>query len=155
YSDACFGADSYGFRRARNAPGSNTPTIAGALAPVTEPVKQADKASPAIAPPPAAGKLDLASLKGTIVFVSDRSGVMKIWSMRANGLEAKQLTKGNDPDADPRFSPDGKRVLYTTLRGGFPEIWLMNRDGSEAKFVTKGSQGSWSPDGKSIIFIQD
>ena len=31
----------------------------------------------------------------------------------------------------------------------------MNRDGSEPKFVTKGSQGSWAPDGKSIVFIQD
>ena len=80
---------------------------------------------------------------------------MKIWTMHASGKNAKQLTKGTDPDADPRFSPDGKRILYTTLRGGFPEIWLMNRDGSEAKFVTKGSQGSWSPDGKSIVFIQD
>ena len=80
---------------------------------------------------------------------------MKIWSMHASGKDAKQLTKGTDPDADPRFSPDGKQILYTTLRGGFPEVWLMNRDGSEPKFVTKGSQGSWSPDGKSIVFIQD
>src|SRR5207253_894242 len=45
--------------------------------------------------------------------------------------------------------------LYTTLRGGFPEIWLMKRDGSEPTFVTKGSQGSWAPDGKSILFIRD
>jgi Tol biopolymer transport system component len=80
---------------------------------------------------------------------------MKIWSMHASGKGAKQLTKGAEPDADPRFSPDGERILYTTLRGGFPEIWLMNRDGSEPKFVTKGSQGSWAPDGKSILLIQD
>ena len=63
--------------------------------------------------------------------------------------------RATDPDADPRFSPDGKQILYTTLRGGFPEVWLMNRDGSEPRFVTKGSQGSWAPDGKSIVFIQD
>src|SRR5205814_214014 len=79
----------------------------------------------------------------------------KIWTMRANGEDAKQLTRGSDADADPRFSPDGKRILYTTLRDGFPEIWLMNRDGADAKFVTKGSQGSWSPDGKSIVLIRD
>ena len=96
---------------------------------------------PRVSPAPGSGKIDLASLKGTIVFVSDRSGTMKIWSMHASGKDAKQLTKGTDPDADPRFSPDGKRILYTTLRGGFPEVWLMNRDGSEPKFVTKGSQG--------------
>jgi Tol biopolymer transport system component len=108
-----------------------------------------------VSPPAGSGKIDLAKLKGTIVFVSDRSGVMKIWKMRADGKDAKQLTKGDSPDADPRFSPDGKRILYTTLHDGFPEVWLMNRDGSEPKFVAKGSQGSWAPDAKSIVFIQD
>src|SRR5262249_54005937 len=42
-----------------------------------------------------------------------------------------------------------------TLRGGFPEVWMMNRDGTEPRGVTKGSQGSWSPDGLSIVFIRD
>ena len=152
YSDACFGADSYGFRRVRN-PSSDKPTTV-AKGPKSDPEKKPEKPAPVVAPS-GSGKLDVAALKGTIVFVSDRGGAMKIWSMRANGKDAKQLTKGTDPDADPRFSPDGKRILYTTLRDGFPEIWLMNRDGSASKFVTKGSQGSWSPDGKSIIFIQD
>ncbi|MBI1830806.1 MAG: PD40 domain-containing protein [Planctomycetes bacterium] len=75
--------------------------------------------------------------------------------MSANGKNAKQLTKSEGADADPRFSPDGKRILYTTLRDGFPEIWIMNRDGADPKFVTKGREGSWAPDGKSIVFIND
>ncbi len=157
YSDACFGADSYGFRRARSfaislvrneepktSDAEKAPTTIGAA-----------PAKPLPAPTPTPAKIDLASLTGAIVFVSDRSGAMHIWSMRANGKDAKQLTKGLDPHADPRFSPDGKRILYTTLRGGFPEIWTMSREGADAKFITKGSQGSWAPDGKSIIFIQD
>jgi sulfatase modifying factor 1 len=157
YSDACFGADSYGFRRARRGTAGDKPTTVAAgskVAPAPEAEKKVEKPTPK-APPAAAGKIDLTTLKGTIVFVSDRGGVMKIWRMHASGKDAKQLTQGNDPDADPRFSPDGKRILYTTLRGGFPEIWLMQRDGSGPKVVTKGSQGNWSPDGKSIIFIQD
>lgn len=163
YSDACFGADSYGFRRARNFVEAGKPTVI-AVSPkkVDVPAVVAEATpkkaeAPVVKPAPAAaaGKIDPATLKGTIVFVSDRSGTMKIWSMHASGKDARQLTKGEEPDADPRFAPDGKRILYTTLRGGFPEIWLMNRDGSEQKFVTKGSQGSWAPDGKSIIFIQD
>jgi formylglycine-generating enzyme len=155
YSDACFGADSYGFRRARKADSGDMPdAVAAGSKPIPEPVKKSEKPGPAVAPP-ASGKIDLAGLKGTIVFVSDRSGALKIWSMRANGKDAKQLTKGTDADADPHFAPDGKRILYTTLREGFPEIWLMNRDGSEAKLVTKGLQGSWSPDGNSIVFIRD
>jgi formylglycine-generating enzyme required for sulfatase activity/Tol biopolymer transport system component len=164
YSDACFGADSYGFRRARNAAENSKPVaiakVPGARAPseglskTTEPApKKVDQPAPPL--PQGSGKIDLAGLKGTIAFVSDRSGIMKIWSMDASGKNAKQLTTGTDPDADPRFAPDGKRILYTTLRGGFPEMWLMNRDGSARKFVTKGSQGSWAPDGKSIVFIRD
>jgi formylglycine-generating enzyme required for sulfatase activity/Tol biopolymer transport system component len=153
YSDACFGADSYGFRRVRNPAGDKSTTVA--KGPQSDPEKKVDKPAPVVPPPSGSGKLDVAGLKGTIVFVSDRGGALKIWSMRANGKDAKQLTKGTEPDADPRFSPDGKRILYTTLRDGFPEIWLMNRDGSAPKFVTKGSQGNWSPDGKAIIFIQD
>jgi formylglycine-generating enzyme required for sulfatase activity len=155
YSDACFGADSYGFRRARRSGDRGTQIAKEPTKTPTDSEKKKDKSAPAITPSPGSGKIDLAGFKGTIVFVSDRSGVMKIWSMRASGKDAKQLTKGTDPDADPRFSPDGKRILYTTLRDGFPEVWLMNRDGTGAKAVTKGSQGNWAPDGKSIIFIRD
>ena len=153
--DICFGSDPYGFRRARNEkPGRGmVAAIPAVKAPEKTPEPKIDKPAPKIEAKP--GKLDVAHLKGTIVFVSDRTGSMKIWSMHANGKNAKLLTKSDGPDADPRFSPDGKRILYTTLRGGFPEIWLMNRDGADAKFVTKGSQGSWAPDGKSIVFIND
>jgi Tol biopolymer transport system component len=156
FSDACFGADSYGFRRVRNGTSTGQPTTvvsAPKVEPKSDPEKKIDK--PAVAPAPSTGKIDLAKLTGTIVFVSDRSGVLKIWTMHASGKNAKQLTKGAEPDADPRFSPDGKRIIYTSVKGGFPEVWIMNRDGSEPKSVTKGSQASWAPDGKSIIFIND
>ena len=66
---------------------------------------------------PAPGKkLDLAGLKGTIVFVSDRGGTLNIWTMHASGKNAKQLTRGTEANADPRFSPDGKKIMYTTLK---------------------------------------
>jgi formylglycine-generating enzyme required for sulfatase activity len=165
YSDACFGADSYSFRRARNAEAVEQPKIASSN-PTSKPAPAQTAAVSAVSvakPEPkreslrseASGKVDLASLKGTIVFVSDRSGVLKIWTMRASGKELKQLTHDANADADPQFSPDGKQILYTTLRGGFPEVWRMDWDGSHPQFVTKGSQATWSPDGKSILLIQD
>jgi len=165
YSDACFGADSYGFRRARGAgvarpessKGVDSASASTRSSPRSGRATQDETKTPEspTAALPAGSRLNKEKLKGTIVFVSDRSGTLKIWKMHASGKDAKQLTHDANPDADPRFAPDGKRILYTSLRGGFPEIWMMNRDGSEQRFVTKGSQGSWSPDGKSILFIRD
>src|SRR5262249_7991903 len=115
YSDACFGADSYGFRRARNADTSAKKEVAVAAVPAQPTNDDEKKAANPKPPAPSAaasGKFDPAKLKGAIVFVSDRSGTLKIWSMHANGKDAKQLTKGDNADADPRFSTDGKRILY-------------------------------------------
>jgi len=157
FGDACFGADSYGFRRTRTKDAD--PAAVAVVTPRTTPDKD-NKAEPKVEkppvePPPSTGKLSPARLRGTIIFVSDRGGSLKIWSMHASGKNFKQLTRSDGADADPRFSPDGKRILYTTLRGGFPEVWVMNRDGSDPQYVTKGSQGSWAPDGNSIVFIND
>jgi len=154
FTDACFGADSYGFRRVRSASAppspANVSATAGKLPAAAEVIPE-----PAKAAVQGKGKIDPARLKGTIVFVSDRGGALDLWRMKATGQDAKPLTKDAHPDADPRFSPDGKRILYTTLRGGFPEVWVINRDGSDAKKITSGSQGAWSPDGGSIVFIRD
>jgi hypothetical protein len=146
YTDACFGADSYGFRRARSGAGKKKDV---AVAETVEAPKEAPKT--AVAP----GKLDASNLKGSIVFVGNRGGQMDLWIMKANGKDARKLTDDAHADADPRFSPDGTRILYTTLRGGFPEVWSMKRDGTDAAMITKGSQADWSPEGTSIAFIRD
>ncbi len=161
FADVCYGGfDCYGIRRARRLPNPGDAAIQAnptATTPTVPPVSTEPSApqKPMLAPSANPGKFEAAGLRGTLVFASNRSGVLKIWSMRANGKEAKQLTTGDTPDADPRFSPDGKTILYTTLRGGFPEVWAMKRDGSESHAITKGMQAAWSPDGASIVFIRD
>ena len=149
YTDACFGVDSNGFRRVKNStlPKAGTPVSVAPPVTATPEVKKD-------APPATQGKT-IPGLKGTIVFVSDRTGALEIWRMHASGKDQKQLTNEKTPHADPKFSPDGKTILYTALKGGFPEVWRMNRDGSDPKKVTTGLQASWSPDGKSIVFIRD
>src|SRR5215471_6086181 len=62
-----------------------------------------------------------------------------IYSMPATGGEAKALTSGIAWDMQPRYSPDGKHIAFTSDRAGGDNIWIMNRDGSNPVQVTKES----------------
>ena len=69
--------------------------------------------------------------------------------------EARSLTSGIAWDMQGRFSPDGKRIAFTSDRGGGDNIWVVDRDGSNARQVTKESyrllnSPVWTPDGEYI-----
>ena len=53
-----------------------------------------------------------------------------IYSLPIAGGEARALTSGVAWDMQPRYSPDGKRIAFTSDRAGGDNIWVMNRDGS-------------------------
>src|SRR6202007_2260509 len=59
-----------------------------------------------------------------------------IYSMPISGGEAKLLQGGLPFEVQPRYSPDGKKICYTSDRGGGDNIWVMDRDGSHPKQVT-------------------
>ena len=79
--------------------------------------------------------LDLSPDGSTIVF--DLLG--DLYMMPASGGEAKSITSGIAWDMHPRFSPDGKRLAFTSDRGGGDNIWTIALDGSDAKQITKES----------------
>ena len=56
-----------------------------------------------------------------------------IYIMPFAGGETKVLRQGMAMEVQPRFSPDGKKILFTSDAGGGDNIWTMNRDGSNAK----------------------
>jgi imidazolonepropionase-like amidohydrolase/Tol biopolymer transport system component len=60
-----------------------------------------------------------------------------IYIMPFSGGTAKVLRQGMAMELQPRFSPDGKKILFTSDAGGGDNIWMMNRDGSNAKQITK------------------
>ncbi|MEP7144378.1 MAG: amidohydrolase family protein [Ferruginibacter sp.] len=79
-----------------------------------------------------------------------------IYSMPVTGGQAKILRTGLAFEVQPRYSPDGKKILFTSDAGGGDNIWVMDRDSSHAKQVTKESfkllnNAVWSPDGQYII----
>ena len=67
----------------------------------------------------------------------------------------RQITSGNSSNSAPRWSPDGKKLAFTT--GG--QIWTMEPDGDRKRQVTSISTGAgnpvWSPDGRWIAFNSD
>ncbi len=79
-----------------------------------------------------------------------------IYTMPMAGGAPTRIAEGLAWEVQPRFSPDGKRIAFTSDRGGGDNIWIMNRDGSDKRQVTKEkfrllNQPSWSPDGRYII----
>ncbi|MBL7825011.1 MAG: PD40 domain-containing protein [Saprospiraceae bacterium] len=62
-----------------------------------------------------------------------------IYTMPITGGNATCIRSGLAWEIQPRFSPDGKKVLFTSDAGGGDNIWMMNPDGSEPKQITKES----------------
>ncbi|MEL6865535.1 MAG: amidohydrolase, partial [Bacteroidota bacterium] len=60
-----------------------------------------------------------------------------IYTMPIEGGKAKALRSGLAWEVQPRFSEDGKQILFTSDAGGGDNIWVMQTDGSEAKQITK------------------
>jgi len=75
-----------------------------------------------------------------------------IYSLPIGGGEARALTSGVAWDMQPRYSPDGKRIAFTSDRSGGDNVWVMDRDGSHPAQVTKEefrltNSPAWAPDG--------
>ena len=70
---------------------------------------------------------------------------------------AKRFLVSTRAELNPRFSPDGKRVVFASNRGGFTEIWIANADGTDPMPLTSMRASltggpNWSPDGSRVVF---
>jgi Tol biopolymer transport system component len=96
--------------------------------------------------------LDVSPDGRTIVF--DLLG--DLYTMPIGGGVAKPLTRGMMYDAQPRFSPDGRWVVFTSDRDGGDNVWMIDVATGATRQITKGKQNryrspEWTPDGGSII----
>lgn len=79
-----------------------------------------------------------------------------IYTLPIAGGEAKALTHGVAWDMQPRYSPDGKSIAFTSDRGGGDNLWVMKRDGSDPQPVTQEkfrllNSPAWAPDGQYLV----
>src|SRR4051794_34687933 len=79
-----------------------------------------------------------------------------LYTIPIGGGEAKALTSGVAWDMQPRYSPNGKWIAFTSDRAGGDNIWIVNRDGSKPQQVTKETfrllnSPSWTPDSEYIV----
>src|SRR3954469_15023429 len=92
----------------------------------------------------------------TIVF--DHLG--DLYTVPMSGGKATPLTRGMALDAQPRFSPDGKRIVFVSDRAGAANVWIMSLDKKDTVQVTRERQLSfdspeWTPDGKYIVVTRN
>ena len=96
--------------------------------------------------------LDLSADGRTIVF--DLLG--DLYSIPASGGSATRLTSGSGFDGQPRFSPDGKTIVFVSDRSGSENLYLMDPDGKNIRPLTRGPNQAfispaWTPDGQYVV----
>ena len=96
--------------------------------------------------------LDVSPDGNTLVF--DMLG--DIYSLPVAGGTATLLRGGHAFEVQPRFSPDGKKICFTSDAGGGDNVWVMDADGKNAKQITQEdfrllNNPVWTPDGQYII----
>jgi Tol biopolymer transport system component/predicted Ser/Thr protein kinase len=90
-----------------------------------------------------------------IAYASDRAGdgQTDIWVRHISRSEPTRLTDNPADDMEPRFSPDGSRIVFRSERDG-GGIYIVNTLGGEThKLASGGCFPRFSPDGSQILYM--
>jgi Tol biopolymer transport system component len=79
-----------------------------------------------------------------------------LYTLPIEGGNAARLTGGMAFDSQPKFSPDGTRVLFVSDRSGGDNLWILALDGTDTLQVTRGNNSqyaspAWTPDGQYVL----
>ena len=89
--------------------------------------------------------------------------ISHLWIVPASGGESHRLNRTPNHEERPRFSPDGKRLIWTSKATDPTQVWMCDFDPEAGQLVGKphqvtsistGADGAiWLPDGKNIVFV--
>ena len=82
-----------------------------------------------------------------------------IWRVATAGGEAQRVTSHSASDSEPHYSPDGKRIAFTSDRTGSRQVHTLSDGNSEPQQLTWHTEGfslqDWYPDGKQLLVLGD
>ena len=105
------------------------------------------------------GKID-----AQIIWSSSRLGNHKIFMMNSDGSDVRAITKGNKTDWYPRFSPDGRHIIFCRSKMDWTsemnannaemwDTWIIDSTGANERLLIPNSTwATWDGNGNSIIF---
>ena len=92
-----------------------------------------------------------------ILFRSQRSGWMNLWTVPLEGGEPRQVAAAEAEQSHGRWSPDGDRVAFVSNRNGTQNVRVAEVDGDAVRTVVDPDLGmagrpEWSPDGSRLSY---
>jgi Tol biopolymer transport system component len=122
------------------------PMAGGTAKPITQPIQEISNPN--------------WSSKGPLIAVqSYAGGTFHIWTMHPDGTGLKQITFGHGDDREPRLSPDGRTIAFSSDRAfkGSYDVWTVEVATGKLKQITSSDadefEPNWSPDGSTLAFI--
>ncbi len=90
--------------------------------------------------------------KGKVAF----SYLGDIWVANDDGSGVQRITDNTAREINPRFSPDGKWIVFSSNRAGNYDVYLVSAQGGQPRQLTFNTADDtvvgWSPDGRKILF---
>ena len=91
--------------------------------------------------------------------LADGTSNTEIYMMDVDGRNLRKMTSDPASDTHPRWSSDGKSLLFLSTRNNGSQAWSLPAEGGEPRQITNISTGVenpvWSADGSALIFSSE